>query len=401
MQLFSQYPILQRFPVFELSYETVSHKKVLSQHPSVGLAVPVGRKYFLWHTFDVPATPATYLVGLDKDKRLISAEKLAPDCISFEKHPFHYGTVLYGTMVSSPSIKQFVAEDIYWFCGNPLLQLPFSQKIQFLKEYVETCRPLVLLPVLWFVPANQEFGHEIPLSAETAAYTPHHLQYRELDHISPYVNILIPKRGCAGTAPVVDAAEATKKLTTSVLLQPVPRFDFRRPQYRFPAVFQVVADPQLDIYHLYAQNHVYCGLAGIQTLQTSMFMNSLFRKIRENSNLDLAEESEDEEDFENIDCNKFVFLDRELPIRCVFNTKHRKWIPVEVANGKELVHIKELTSEQVNNNNNNHHHRPAHQFAPKHGGCARNKKTQEQRRLNPYPVHREDNRNTKYQRNKK
>jgi hypothetical protein len=42
--------LLQRFPSFELSYETLTHKKVPSNY-DICLGVPAGRKYFLWHTF--------------------------------------------------------------------------------------------------------------------------------------------------------------------------------------------------------------------------------------------------------------------------------------------------------------------------------------------------------------
>ena len=72
-------------------------------------------------------------------------------------------------------------------------------------------------------------------------------------------------------------------------------------------------------------------------------MNKLFRRIRENDNLDLAEESEDEADFENMDTNKFVNLDAILSIECVFNQKHNKWIPVRLSKDK-LTHIEKLVS---------------------------------------------------------
>jgi len=42
--------VMRRFPQLELSYETVAHKKVL--HPyNICLAVPPGKKAFLWFTF--------------------------------------------------------------------------------------------------------------------------------------------------------------------------------------------------------------------------------------------------------------------------------------------------------------------------------------------------------------
>ena len=53
MQVLNQYQsndLLQRLPTFELSYETVSHKKVSDQY-DITLAIPYGRKVFLWFKY--------------------------------------------------------------------------------------------------------------------------------------------------------------------------------------------------------------------------------------------------------------------------------------------------------------------------------------------------------------
>ena len=87
-------------------------------------------------------------------------------------------------------------------------------------------------------------------------------------------------------------------------------------------------------------------------ISLEIFMNKIFRHIRENANLDLAEESEDESDFENMDMNKYVNLDVVLPIECVFNAKHKKWIPVRLAKKEEkLIHIEKLVLDNVRNVN--------------------------------------------------
>ena len=59
-------------------------------------------------------------------------------------------------------------------------------------------------------------------------------------------------------------------------------------------------------------------------------MNNLFRNIRENANIDNIEESDDEDDFEDMREDKFVDLDKRLIIECVFHSKFRKWVPVNV-----------------------------------------------------------------------
>ena len=41
---------MKRFPPLELSYETISHKKV-SPNYNITLAIPAGKKFFAWFTF--------------------------------------------------------------------------------------------------------------------------------------------------------------------------------------------------------------------------------------------------------------------------------------------------------------------------------------------------------------
>ena len=75
-------------------------------------------------------------------------------------------------------------------------------------------------------------------------------------------------------------------------------------------------------------------------------MNSLFRNIKENSNLDLIEESDDEEDFEDIRENKYVDLNKKIVMECVYHTKFRKWVPIKVINdiNFEIVNISTLVT---------------------------------------------------------
>ena len=66
-------------------------------------------------------------------------------------------------------------------------------------------------------------------------------------------------------------------------------------------------------------------------------MNTLFRNIKENRNLDLLEESDDEEEFEDIREDKFVSLDKMYYMKCVYNSRFKKWQPLEVV--KEKVRV--------------------------------------------------------------
>lgn len=340
--------LLKRFPKFELSYETVSHKKV-SPTELIAIAIPLGRKYFIWHTYKPGSSEnACYLVGLDKDKHIFSFDTWKiPTSLTLS-----LGTIIYGTMFEPGEAKTpvFIAEDIYYYCGTNLSNLCFGNRIGFLREYVKTDKTATL-PLMWL---STEYNCNIPGEISTViGYTAHHIQYREIGRVAPYINVAIPKRGTvtANIPTRMSSATVAQKITATSVMNPIPRFDYSKPAYRYPAVFNVTADLQLDLYHLYAFKQsnpsVYCGLAGVQSLKTSMFMNRIFRRIRENDNLDLAEESEDETDFENTDANKYVNLDAVVRVECVFNQKHKKWIPVRLSNDK-LIHIDKLIS--TNNN---------------------------------------------------
>lgn len=63
-------------------------------------------------------------------------------------------------------------------------------------------------------------------------------------------------------------------------------------------------------------------------------MNSLFRNIKENRNLDALEESDDEEEFENIRDDKYVYLDKIICMKCVYCSRYNRWTPLEMVDSK-------------------------------------------------------------------
>ena len=52
--------------------------------------------------------------------------------------------------------------------------------------------------------------------------------------------------------------------------------------------------------------------------------------IKENDNLDALEESDDEDEFENIDLDKFVNLEKCVHMECIYNKKLNKYIPIKI-----------------------------------------------------------------------
>ena len=99
-------------------------------------------------------------------------------------------------------------------------------------------------------------------------------------------------------------------------------------------VFSVTAANEPDVYCLRCLDDndlVNIGYAYIGNIKTSILMNKLFRRVRENDNIDFIEESDDEDMFEDVSNYKFL-LNTTYTIRCIFNKKYKKWEPLNITN---------------------------------------------------------------------
>ena len=96
--------------------------------------------------------------------------------------------------------------------------------------------------------------------------------------------------------------------------------------------FKIKPEINYDIYNLYCKNDIYYSKAFINDYKTSVMMNNLFRNIKENKNLDLLEESDDEDEFQNNNIDKFVYLDRSYIMKCLYIKEFKLWKPISIEN---------------------------------------------------------------------
>jgi len=327
--------ILKRFPKINASYETILHKN----HPpnsnyNVGLAIPFGKKYYIWYSFYEDKN-VCFLMELNRDRNIIR--------ISIKNtnvpHNLALGTLLYvSEMIDFEKREKYFIEDIYYYKGLPLYALLYGEKLGYIQDLFQTgnrCLPLYL-PEIWWISADT-----VAKPVSKLLYPVHHIQFRCLLVNAPYLNqsknIVDDKPIIQSNIPIVPEIQPPHKF----------RANYKMHQYRMPTVFIVKADIRFDIYHLYAcgkkMANEYYDVACIPSLASSVFMNSLFRNIRENRNLDWIEESDDEEDFENTKEDKYVDTHKKLCMECVFHPKFKKWIPMKVASKfKRIVHINTL-----------------------------------------------------------
>jgi hypothetical protein len=360
---YSQLSILiQRFPKFELFYETISHNKVSNLY-DVCLAIPVGKKCFVWFTF-YKEKNVCYLLTLNKDKKISNCKVMN---ITFDSS-LSLGTILYGTLWEETNnnniLSWFIIEDIFYYQGTLLKIFTFQERLNYLIQFIKKTKQqfdsnqkmVFVLPVLWNIELKSELleypktipeeGYVIENSKEykfkiNIPYPVHHIQYRSLNNIMPYININNNKKILFNQNNSNSLSNILKKDDFTDYSN---RIDYLKPQYKYKTVFQVSADIQQDIYHLFAYGKnnkpVYYGIAYIPSYNKSVFMNSLFRKIRENKNLDFIEESDDEDDFENTNENKYVELDKILFMEFSFHFKFKKWVPLRVVDkNTKVVHI--------------------------------------------------------------
>tara|TARA_B110000093_G_scaffold69659_1_gene75585 strand:- start:2862 stop:3908 length:1047 start_codon:yes stop_codon:yes gene_type:complete len=338
--------ITSRIPEFELSYETVSHMKVVDNYDMV-LALPTGRKGYLWFTTDNNYKNVCYLFETNRDKQIVKGV-ITPFVIS--DCNVSLGTLIYGTIIICQETDDvsFVFEDMLSYHGqtvrfmNNITKFHYTTKLLHTFQY-HTDNYHVFMPITWTTTPEDEFTFILPDHiSNKITYNVHHLQYRSSITQLPYVNVFTHRK----INPVILPAQPNK--STMFQFDTVPlKMNFKKPQYKYKTIFQVVADIQYDIYHLFAygknNSRVYYNLAYVPTYNSSVSLNNIFRKIRENESLDYIEESDDEEDFENMNEDKYVDLNKVVSMECTFHYKFKKWVPERIVyDNTKIVHISQL-----------------------------------------------------------
>ena len=293
--------IMSYLPNFELSYEKLIHNKVHTYELCV--AIPYGKKYLAWFTTYNNEYVCIFL-EIDKVSKQIFDIKIIPTC--FDKS-LCSNTLLYGTLNSN---KFFIIEDIIYYENENISAYNVNTKLNIMNYIFEH-----KIKQVSYIKNDIVFG--LP---------PMNLKYDILMndiHNLPYKIYCIQFR--------------TKNVKLNYLY---------KNENNKNAVFMIKPDVQNDIYNLYIDvdkiGLQFYDIACIPDFKTSVKMNKLFRNIKENRNLDALEESDDEEEFQNVELSKFVDLDKRYNMSCVFNGKFKKWVPLEIVKNNKIINDREL-----------------------------------------------------------
>ena len=378
MQLFN------RLPALELSYEPKLHKKVYSPMYYI---IPKGPKALVWYTYWLDQHVC--LLIMLNERGNYSDIKLFPACFS---DALALGTIIYGTHFIDKHRAYFTCEQLYYYKGMPvksknkLEQLPilldmFQKEVE---QVAYTTNSLIVgLPVM---TNNYEEAlaliEELPYKVYGIGGSgPLQPPFAENKRMQPNASVKVnyindsqntfksPHNASAkGGIPLQPPFAENKRMQTNEYVKvnytSGSQNTFKSPHnasakggvgaiphtnasakggvglqsgYTCPQgvvgvkPLCVRAGLSADTYMLYnPSDNTLVGTAMIPTYKSSVFLNGLFRNIKENANLDLLEESDDEDEFENTELDKFVNLDKTILMECVFLKRFQKWQPVKV-----------------------------------------------------------------------
>jgi hypothetical protein len=292
--------ILQDFPKFELCYEIMTHKKVPGS--CAILAIPEGKKCFTWFT-SFKNDNVCFLLEINENKNIIDIQILVTSFTDI----LALGTIFYGVFFKNKSYHYFCIEDIYYYAGKSFYNQTYLTKLQKIKEIMEKQMSQMALINKFTI-----FG--LPLIMDDFQ-----LMLKEIQLLPYKVNELKFR--------FFEKVNSKKIMVMKYFKQNIQKQDNNPKE----AIFKITADIEPDIYNLFICNNgieEYYDIAFIPDYKTSVMMNKLFRNIKENDDLDKIEESDNEDEFEDIREDKFVYLDRAFKMRCAFNSKFKRWVPI-------------------------------------------------------------------------
>ena len=349
--------LLHKFPSFiKPFYEIPLHKKVVKCEYDLLVAIPVGKRAYIWFT-RIESRKVVCIIELGRNQQLIDHVHF----LNKWEFPDSYclGTILSGYWIEGdetcPGRRYFVADDIYCFegieLGNPCPK-PFQMKYNMFRDFFKKMDPYGLVQqncsihsiIMW------KFNEVVDISdvqKTSLGYDLKHLQLRSSSTIVPHCNHIVSKNPWLnGTGPSIVEDELPKSnshiiwndITSSKYKKVIPQWNFGygNPIFKNSIYVWVTADIAYDVYYLQVQNDIVLDNALICNIHSSKCLNAIFRQIPENDCLDIIEESDDETDFTDMREDKYVDLQKKALMRCTFHRKFKKWMPIELVNSNDL-----------------------------------------------------------------
>ena len=294
--------LMKFFPNIELSYEKKIHKKVnKTLNNRIYLTIPKGNKFFAWFV-KFKNKKLCVLLSINKRKNTIVSIK-SYNCVFDTTLTSGLGTILYGTIFHIRNFRFFNIEDMFTFRGKKLNNFSERAKLDLYSILMENYLKQTFYTknsIIFGLPIISEDYNYIKNTIDKLPYELYAIQSRTINKKGIYYNNIVE----------------------------------RDESIEHHATFLIKPTINTDIYDLFYLNKNYLerfNVAHIPDFKTSVMMNKLFRTIKENNNLDLLEESDDDEEFEDISLDKYVDLNKKYKMKCVYNKRFERWIPLSIS----------------------------------------------------------------------
>jgi len=343
------HPILTGLPHVHFLKETQGHQHVYQA--DIVAAIPEGQRCLLWFT----STSSALTIGAENTEsmnRCVLIE-LSDSNHMGKRYPiktcFHSslaygsGTVLMGTLSRIAALKTVAIHNVFSYKGDSCTKTNYLDKLRLIDSIFRN-----EIQQISYFPDQVVIGLPMMISGDTPhdelithiRSTPYPVAYAQYLYTNRRDNSVVNVSISNIMISPADQTIAKEKVSQ------VKYIDYRairNGRIRVPdAVFSVTPDIQNDIYHI-STNDGYHGLAAVQSYETSKFMNKLFRNIKENRNLDLLEESDNEDDFENVAEDKYVHIDKTYRLLCRYLHRINKWEPYKIAErGRQTVNASDV-----------------------------------------------------------
>lgn len=340
----------------KISYEINTYKKVSAD---VFYIIPRGKKCIVWLTM-YKGSPEVLFFDLDpRDHtkiKFISIRALHPSQMFHISDFEGRGTVLYGTLFVSSQQQVFAVENIHVYENVSVDNLTVLEKDGLLYKVFSKVANATDQKVANAADQKQKasapFRH--PATPETQVLFGVAVKYgtyaealkaSNTPSIIPYSVYAIQGRfrnqtdnkyyqNCQSQSQSQNQNQVQAK---GQVPSKQPLAQSQTQNYTQPStkIFMVQPEARVDMYTLRCPvtNEVESEPAHVGDYKTSALLNSIFRNVKENASLDTAEESDDEDAFQNLQelqMTGYITCSRERAMVCSYNYKFKRWVPLHL-----------------------------------------------------------------------
>jgi hypothetical protein len=364
--------LMSSFPNIKLCYDNIIHNKVENCSKNIEYdlccAIPCGKKCFTWFT-QVHNKNVCLVLELI-DKKSINDIKVYNCVFNNELVYGKYGTIFYGTLFHYSQTPFFTIEDVFYCKGDDVSGNNWSRKFNILSNIFSNDIKQISYNknfIVFGLPLMARDTDELKTLIEDVQYKIYNIQFRSFNKTNTLDSILASGINSVVKISVPAVPTPERLQTPKPMRRPTPTQTPRQTLTQITPnaqttpkniIFKVKADIQNDIYHLYCMENnkeIFYNIAYIPDYKTSVMMNKLFRNIKENDNLDLLEESDDEEEFQNENIDRFVDMNKSYLMICKFNHKFKKWYPVKDFSNQNPLIVDKKELEECEKNNYGHY----------------------------------------------